>query len=66
VSVRRLCGTVSASTSEESVMFKVEAKRTQQGNYNVATTCPKGHTSYKKAGDTSNKYKCPYCGFEVP
>ena len=47
-------------------MFKVEAKKTSQGNYNVATTCQKGHTSYKKSGDSSSAYKCPYCGYDVP
>jgi PHP family Zn ribbon phosphoesterase len=66
LSVRGPCGAAPQLTHQEAVMFKVEAKRTQQGNYNVATTCQKGHTSYKKAGDTSNKYKCPYCGFELP
>lgn len=48
------------------MFFKVEAKRTSQGNYNVAGTCDNGHTSYKKAGDTSSEYKCPYCGRIVP
>lgn len=47
-------------------MFKVEAKRTSEGSYNVATTCSKSHTSYKKSGDTSSSYKCPYCGNDVP
>lgn len=47
-------------------MFKAEAKKTQQGNYNVAGTCRNGHTSFKKAGDTSTAYKCPYCGHDVP
>lgn len=48
------------------MFFKVEAKKVSEGNYNVAATCPKGHTCYKKAGDTSSEYKCPYCGYDVP
>lgn len=47
-------------------MFKVEAKKTQQGNYSIATTCPNGHTGFKKAGDSSSAYKCPYCGRDMP
>ena len=47
-------------------MFKVEAKKTSQGNYNIQSTCAKGHTSYKKDGDRSSAYKCPYCGHDVP
>jgi len=47
-------------------MFKVETKRSPEGNYNVATTCPKGHTTFKKAGDTTSAYKCSYCGHNVP
>lgn len=46
-------------------MFRVEAEKTPRGNYNVAATCSKGHTAYKKAGDTSNKYRCPYCGHDM-
>ena len=46
-------------------MFKVEAKRSQEGNYNVAATCKKGHTCFKKAGDHSSSYKCPYFGSDV-
>lgn len=46
-------------------MFKVEAKRTQEGNYNVHASCEKGHTCFKKAGDNSSQYKCPYCGHNV-
>lgn len=45
-------------------MFKTEAKRTQQGNYNVQSTCSNGHTGFKKSGD-SNPYKCPYCGRDM-
>lgn len=45
--------------------FKTEAKKSPEGNYNVATSCAKGHTGYKKAGDP-NTYKCPYCGLEMP
>lgn len=48
------------------IMFKVEAKKTSQGNYNVQSTCTKGHTSFKKDGDRSSAYKCPYCGHDVP
>ncbi|GAA3879413.1 hypothetical protein [Tessaracoccus defluvii] len=47
-------------------MFKVETKRSPEGNYTVATTCPKGHTTFKKVGDTSSAYKCSYCGYDVP
>lgn len=46
-------------------MFKVEAKRTQEGNYNVAASCSKGHTCFKKAGDTTSAYKCPFCSGDV-
>lgn len=45
-------------------MFKTEAMKTPQGNYNVQSTCAKQHTSYRKQGD-SNPYKCPYCGLDV-
>lgn len=43
-------------------MFKVEAKKKEEGNYNVVATCPKGHDVYKKSGDTNSTYKCPHCG----
>lgn len=46
-------------------MFKTEAKRTPSGNFSLATTCSKGHTGYKKQGDSST-YKCPYCGSDMP
>ena len=46
-------------------MFKVEAKRTPEGSYNVAASCSKGHTSFKKSGDHSSAYKCPFCGSDV-
>jgi PHP family Zn ribbon phosphoesterase len=46
-------------------MFKTEAKTNPSGAYDVQTTCSKGHTSFKKRGD-SNQYKCPYCGLDVP
>lgn len=45
-------------------MFKTEAKKTKEGNYNVDSTCNKGHTAFKKAGDR-NTYKCPYCGLDM-
>lgn len=45
-------------------MFKTEAKKSPEGNFNVQASCPKGHTSFKKAGDP-NPYTCPYCGHEV-
>ena len=45
-------------------MFRTEAKKTSQGMYNVQSTCPKQHTSYRKAND-KDAYKCPYCGLEV-
>jgi predicted RNA-binding Zn-ribbon protein involved in translation (DUF1610 family) len=47
------------------IMFKTEAYKTSSGNYDVQATCPKGHTCFKKRGD-SNPYKCPYCGHDVP
>lgn len=47
-------------------MFKVEAKRTSEGNYNVQATCPSGHTGFKKAGDNKSAYKCSYCGLDMP
>ncbi len=46
-------------------MFKVEAKRTPEGNYNVKASCEQGHTCFKKAGDTSSQYSCPHCGRNV-
>ena len=46
-------------------MFKTEAKKVSSGNYDVQGTCSKGHTSFKKRGD-SKTYKCPYCGHDVP
>jgi PHP family Zn ribbon phosphoesterase len=39
----------------------VLGKSTKEGNYDIEVTCPKGHTYYKKRGDTSS-YKCPMCG----
>lgn len=48
------------------MFFKATAKKSPEGNYNIATTCPKGHTSYKKQGGTSNEYVCPHCGYQVP
>lgn len=47
-------------------MFKAEAKKSREGNYNVEASCSKGHKSFKKAGDSSSQYKCPYCGHDVP
>lgn len=47
-------------------MFKVEGMKTSNGNYNIQATCPKGHTCFKKSGDSSSAYKCPYCGHDVP
>lgn len=47
------------------LMFKVTAEKTPTGNYSVAGTCEKGHTSYKKVGDSNSEYKCPYCGRKV-
>ena len=49
----------------EGNMFKTEAQKTPSGNYDVQATCSKGHTSYKKRGDSAT-YKCPYCGNDVP
>ena len=47
--------------------YKVVAKKTKQGNYQTEAWCPKGHTSYKKDGDTSNEYTCPAkdCGLTL-
>lgn len=45
-------------------MFLTTAEKTPRGNYDVKATCEKGHTSFKKRGD-SNTYKCPYCGHHV-
>ena len=50
---------------ERRAMFKTEAMKTSSGSYDVQATCPKGHTCFKKRGD-SNTYKCPYCGHDVP
>ncbi len=47
-------------------MFKAEAKKRSEGNYNVQGSCSQGHTVFKKAGDSSTAYKCPYCGRDVP
>lgn len=48
------------------MFFKVEAKQSPEGWYTVAARCPKGHTSYKKQGDTASEYKCPQCGSTLP
>lgn len=45
-------------------MFRTTAYKVPTGDYRVAGTCVKGHTSYKKYGDR-NPYKCPYCSFDV-
>ena len=64
-------GAYSLSTDAErreerrSPMFRTEGEKVARGNYDVQASCPKGHTCYKKRGD-SNPYKCPYCGHEVP
>lgn len=47
------------------MFFKVTASKTPHGSYNVASSCDKGHTSFKKQGDKSSEYKCPYCGRRV-
>ena len=49
-------------------LFKVEGKKLRTGNYGTEGTCAKGHTVFKKDGDTSSQYKCPYdkCGHDVP
>lgn len=44
------------------MFFKVEAQKRPSGWWTIAATCAKGHTSYKKQGDTKSEYKCPYCG----
>lgn len=46
-------------------MFKTEAEKSPHGNFDVATSCNKGHTGYKKRGDKET-YKCPYCGNDMP
>lgn len=46
-------------------MFKVTAEKTPKGNVSLAASCTKGHTVYKKVGDRSSEYKCPYCGSKV-
>lgn len=46
-------------------MFKPEGRKTRDGNHNVQATCRRGHTCFKKQGDTDT-YKCPYCGHDVP
>jgi hypothetical protein len=46
-------------------VFKTEALKSANGNFDVQGTCPKGHTVFKKRGDF-NAYKCPYCGHDVP
>ena len=46
-------------------MFRATAKERPQGNYNVPSSCTKGHVVFKKAGDKSTPYKCPYCGHKV-
>lgn len=45
-------------------MFKTKAEKTAHGSWNVESTCPKGHTSYRKQG-TGGTYECPYCGLDV-
>ena len=55
-----------AIKGDSAMLFKVTAKKKIEGNYNVEGSCRNGHTSYKKAGDTSSEYKCPYCGHPVP
>lgn len=48
------------------MFFKVAAKKTLQPPYTVQATCKNGHTSFKKAGDNSSEYVCPYCGWHLP
>ena len=42
-----------------------DSKKTVQGNWNVETTCPKGHTSYKNQMQPWAVNTCPYCGLTV-
>ena len=46
-------------------MFRTAAEKTTRGDYNVATTCAKGHTGYRKA-TSPGEWKCPYCGLTMP
>jgi len=46
-------------------MFRTAAEKTPRGDYNVATTCAKGHTGYRKA-TSPGEWKCPYCGLTMP
>lgn len=46
-------------------MFKTEASKTSQGNWNLQASCAKGHTVFKDQMHASASYKCPYCGGDV-
>lgn len=38
--------------------FKTDSKETPGGNYDVAVTCGRGHTTYIKRGDRPSDYRC--------
>lgn len=47
-------------------MFKTEAAKIASGNWNLESSCTKGHTVFKNSfGSRGDAYKCPYCGNDV-
>lgn len=46
-------------------MFKTEARRTPSGNWNLESSCSKGHRVFKDQFHPRGPYQCPYCGHDV-
>lgn len=46
-------------------MFRTEASKVSQGNYNLQASCVKGHTVFKDQMHPSGPYKCPFCDGDV-
>ena len=42
-----------------------DAKKKVEGNWNVQSTCPNGHTSYRHQFQLNAPNTCPYCGRDV-
>ena len=52
------------TTSKDQVIhvwtFKTKGEKIKRGNYDVETTCEKGHSFFIKRGDKAGDYECPY------
>lgn len=46
-------------------MFKTNASKVKQGNWNLEASCSNRHTVFKDQMHPRGPYKCPYCGHSV-